>query len=128
MCQKAQHAAATTYETPEVPTEAMVTLQMTEWPFPNYASRKLEVDMNAVDMTESQQLADKNTARHIPLDDLKLIMGSMIRADICGQCGSSEVGFACAYHRIYLCETCRHLDCTYELGAGWEVSDRLHDS
>ena len=48
-------------------------------------------------------------------------MGVMIQSHICGQCASSEVRYCCAYHRIYLCEHCRHLDCTYQIGAGWEL-------
>jgi hypothetical protein len=114
-------------ESSEVVSEEMVTLHMTEWPFPNYASRKVNLENEAAqDMSDSQVLAEaKNTITQIPLDDLKLLMGCMIRADICGQCNSPEVRFACAYHRIYLCEACRHLDCTYEIGAGWEISDRF---
>jgi len=89
-------------ESAEVVSEDMVTLRMTEWPFPNYASRKLEAQLDSTaGMTESQLVADeKNSFRYISLDDAKLLMGVMIRADICGQCNSPEVRFACAYHRF----------------------------
>ena len=103
----------------------MVTLHMTEWPFPNYASRKLPDSQQPLSQTSSQSAGDTFTLRLITLDDLKLLMGWMIRPDICGQCNSSEVRFACAFHRIYLCDACRHMDCTYDIAAGWEISDRF---
>ena len=107
----------------EVSSESLVKLPLTTWPFPNYASRKVARSADS-DMTESQKQAETMSSTTTQ-DTLTLLMGWMIRFDQCGQCASTGVRFACAYHRIYLCEACKHLECTNDIGAGWEISDQI---
>ena len=53
----------------------MVKLITTEWPFPNYASRRLQrTQTEQKDLTESQLAAD-TSFREITLDLLRMLMG-----------------------------------------------------
>ena len=46
----------------------------------------------------------------------------------CGQCESKDVRYACAYHRIFLCEHCKHLECWHDCATVWEISDSMEPS
>ena len=91
----------------------LIKLNMTAWPMPNYASRKLNQTQDK-DLTEFQAAAVTHI-RMITLDRLRKLMGWSIRADICGQCNDHDVRFACAFHRIYLCQPCKHMECKRNL-------------
>ena len=72
-------------------------------------------------MSASQQVMGTSFWK-ITLPDLRLLMGHPILAAKCCQCGK-DIWYACAAHRGYLCNECRHVECKHSAQAVWEIVD-----